>query len=591
MHRPGIPRLALWLLAILLLVAACAAPTAPPAEEPAEMATEPAMEEAPEPTAESAEAEAPAEGGTLVFLIQEDLETLNYYLTTAFITEQVYDTLNEPLLGVDADGNYYPILAAEIPTPENGSVSEDGTAVTWRLKEGLMWSDGEPVTSADLVHTWQAASDPESGSARVSTFETVEDIETPDDLTAVVHYSDFKVDYLNQWQYGLLPKHATGDPGDMLNWEWNRAPVGTGPFRLAEWASGDRIVVERNPNYHMAGKPHLDQVIFSIVPPEETRTLMMQRGEAHVMLWPGGEANEQLQQMDNVVSPTVPGIWNLQMFPNLSQPFDDDPGPEPPHPILGDLRVRQAIAMAIDKDRIINDVLPGDEVRSDSPFNFGTFACDIEPYPHDPEQARQLLEEAGWTDADGDGIREAQGAEYAEDGTELSLTIMGYTGFQSLELAELAMVDDLSQVGIDLNIQNEEFGVLFGGWSDEAARATGNFDILFYDTGYRLDPQQHIAGYFHSDSIPSEGSPGGQNYVRWANDEADALIEEAGSTPDLDVRKEAFCDLAQLIHDELPRIYILQFAEGSAFATSVQGAVLSTWDSATWNIRDWSLSE
>jgi peptide/nickel transport system substrate-binding protein len=561
-------------------------------EETAEEATtEEEMAEEEMTEEESSDEAMSSGGGRVVVLLSEDLEVMNPYITTAFITGQVTEAVIEPLVQPDADGEYQPVLAARVPTEASGDVTNDGRTITWQLKEGVTWSDGSPFTSADVLFTYEAAVNADSGSVRTSSFAGIESIEAPDDYTVVITYAEFNSSFLDQFQWGILPASA-GEAADMLSWDYNRQPLGTGPFKVDEWISGDRIVMSRNENYREEGQPHLDELIFQIVPSEEVRVQMMLEGDAQIMMWPDSTLREVWDGADNVQLQLAPGIYVLRMFLNLSQPGDGDPGAAAPHPILGDPAVRQAIALAIDYDSIVNDLAEGRVDRATSPFALGWYDCGIAGDPYDPEAAAALLDEAGWRDEDGDGIREAHDNMYAEEGTPLSLTMTGYSGFTLLDQTELVIAEYLKDIGVDLQVGNEEMAVLFGGWADQAPRKVGDYDILIYDTGAGINPQQHIADYFLSYNIPTEENGGvGANYTRWVNEDADALIEEAGRTPDLAERKELYCQLGELIKESYSQIFLYQFQEGHAFSTSLAGVQVSTWAPLTWDAEHWELSQ
>jgi peptide/nickel transport system substrate-binding protein len=527
-------------------------------------------------------------GGTATVLLPEDLPTLNPYLTTAFITLQVTPAIVEPLVGVDPEGQYYPVLAAEVPTEENGGVAEEGRLITWRLAEGLTWSDGEPLTADDVVFTYEAASSHQSGSVRAGAFERVESVTAVDELTVEVRYSEFDSSYLDQFQWGILPRHATGEVAEMPNWDWNRAPLGSGPFVLGEWRTGDRIILGRNETFRDETRPYLDGVVFQVVPSQETRGAMMTRGDAEVMLWPGPEMRDVLEAAGNVSVDLVPSIWILRMFLNLGERNNPVEG-QAPHPILGDPRVREALAHGIDYDLLIEDLAEGRVRRANSPFELGWYACELEPYAYDPERAITLLEEAGWVEGAG-GVRVAQGAEHAEDGMRLSLEMIGYTDFRLLEQTQVVIADLMRDIGVEMTIRNVEQSVLFGGWAERAARKIGDFDILIYDTGAGINPQLHVYDLLHSERIPREENEGvGGNYSRWANPEVDALLEETGSNPSLEARREAYCQVAEAVHEELPQLYLYQFQENHATSMRLQGSQPSTWAGLSWDIADWWL--
>lgn len=528
-----------------------------------------------------------ASGGQVVLIIPEEPATLNQYLAVAAIVRQVADATTAGLTTVDADGNFVPVLAAELPTVENGGVSEDYLTVTWKLKPDLKWSDGEPLTSDDLKFTWEAVSHPESGAVLSLGFDLIDDVETPDPLTAVVKYNAINQAYLQQFMFGILPRHATGEPAEMQTWAWNRQPVSAGPFIVSEWNSGDNIIMDRNPNYYLEGQPHLDRLIFRIVPDPGAQLAMMVQGEGQVHLWPG----EDKEVYDSTTAglaelQEIPGQWHMALRFNLSQPFDNDPGLQPPHPILGDLRVRQAIAHAIDYETILNDVNPG-TFPATSPLAYGWYQCNLpRPYEYDPDQARTLLEEAGWVEGP-DGIRVAQGAEYAADGTRMALQMEGYTNFQPLQRLEEALVEMFRAVGIEVAIQNDDFSIIFGSYEEGSPRQVGNFDMLIYDDSLGIEPHASILSDYHSSGIPSDENPAGGNIYRWVNPAADAAIERAGSTVDIAARQEAYCELAQLMQEELPLISIFLFSEGYGAATNLTGYQVNMWGSLTWDVQHW----
>jgi peptide/nickel transport system substrate-binding protein len=334
--------------------------------------------------------------------------------------------------------------------------------------------------------------------------------------------------------------------------------------------------------------PRLERLVFMVVPSEETRAAMMQRGDADVMLWPGSNLREVWDAAENVNLDTAPEIWILRMFLNLGERGNPTEGQDP-HPILGDVRVRQALAYAIDYDLLIDELAEGRVVRATSPFQLGWYACEVDGYSYDPERAAALLDEAGWP-VGPQGVRVSQGAEHAPDGTPLSLEMVGYSDFRLLEQTMLVIADLYRDVGVEAEVRTVEMSVLFGGWSDRAARKTGDFDILVYDTGTGINPQLHVFDLLHSSNVPREENEGaGGNYARWSNARADELLELGGRSPDLDERREAYCEVAELVNEEVPQIFLYQFAGGNAYATRLQGFETSTWGGLVWNVSDWHI--
>ncbi len=532
-----------------------------------------------------------ATGGTVVLIIPEEPTTLNYYASDAAITRQVADaTSTTGLTMVDEKGDFYPVLATDLPTQANGGLSADNLKVTWKLRPDLKWSDGQPLTSDDIKFTWEVISDPTSGAlSGTGGFGLIQSVETPDTTTAVVTYSTPYPGYLAQFMWGLFPRHAAGAPTDMTTWAWDRQPVGAGPFIVTDWQSGASITLERNPYFYLAGKPYLDKLVFRIVPEPAAQSAMMMQGEAQVQLWPGMDDKASYDNLmaGKATETLVPGVWNMAIDFNLSKPFDGDPGPTPPHPILGDLSVRQAIAHAIDYDTLVHDVLRDTVAPSTSPFAYGWYQCAIpRVYPYDPEKAKQLLDQAGWV-VGSDGIRVAKGAKYAPDGTRLSLELQGYTNFEPLQRTEEFIVDNLKTVGIEARIQNYDFSIIFGSWSDNSPRMIGDYDMLIYDRSLSIEPQGGLENLYLSSNFPTADNPSGGNVERWQNTQADQDIQAAGSNFDLSARKQSMCDLGNLISTELPQLYMYLFQDGYGFSTDLTGYIVSTWGSMVWDVENW----
>jgi peptide/nickel transport system substrate-binding protein len=481
------------------------------------------------------------------------------------------------------------MLAQELPTLDNSGLSADYLTVTWKLRAGLKWSDGEPITSDDIKFTVEVLSNPNSGAVSgTGGFDLITNVATPDDQTAVLTYASPYPGYLDQFAYGLLPRHATGAVEEMTSWEWNRKPVGAGPFVVSDWVSGESITMTRNPNYFEEGKPYLDSLVFRIVPEPTAQTAMMLNGEAQFHLWPGefkADYDELLK--GKATQHLIPGIWNMAIDFNLSAPFDGDPSAATPHPILGDIRVRQAIASAIDYQTLQEDVLKGSVGDSTNPFAYGWYQCDLpRKYGFDQAKANQLLDEAGWVMGD-DGIRVAKGALYAPDGTRLSLELQGYTAFDPLQLTEEFIVENLKAVGIEARIQNYDFSIIFGTYEDNSPRMIGDYDMLIFDRGFTTEPQGYVFDAYHSSTIPGPENTTGGNYFRWVNGSVDAALETAGSSFDQATRKQAYCTVGQAVIDDLPQVYLYLFQDNYGIADNLTGYTLSTWGSMSWGAQNW----
>jgi len=574
------------LLVVPLVRCAPATPEEPPAEETAapEEPEEPTEAATEEPEEEEEEAAGPQTGGYATLVFGEDPPTLNLTLNTVSMVRHVVEgSVVEGLVDIAPEGHYRPLLAEQLPSLEDGTVSEDGLTITWTLREGLQWNDGEPVTSEDIYFTWEAVM--ASGVDRAG-FDQIEEIELADELTAAVTYSEFYVDYLGQFKY-LLPAHA-GDPENMEEWDYNRDPIGTGPFMLEEWAVDDHITLVRNPYYREEGKPYLDGIIMRIIPDFDTQFLMLEQGEVDVM-YVGGIRIAEVREMENVDLVESEIGWITGLWFNLADPAAGGQ-PEPPHPILGDPKVRLAIKKALDWDQITYGVYDGlGMVNCTTPFPYGWHAVDLPAEPIDLEGAEALLEEAGWIDEDGDGVRECHGCMYADEGTALYLRLEGYKWGADWEQAHFVVADMLAEIGIEVEVQMDELAYMYG---TDAPMFTGDFDMILTDARPGADPQEYAYSRWHSSQIPTVENQGvGKNIDRYVNEDVDAWLEEAGSIPDIERRKELYRMIAEQIDQDNPVLYGVIATAGVAYSERLNGWEANFfWDRIS-NSENWWIEE
>lgn len=529
----------------------------------------------------------------VIIALYQEPQILNPFIATQTASGEVYSAIVEGLIEVDNEGNYYPVLAKEIPTPANGGVVLEGDVltVTYHLLEGVLWSTGQPFTCDDVLFTWEAVTHPESGAVSTSNYVNITSVECPDEYTAVVTYSPFFAPYLEAFD-AILPRHATGEPAEMQKWVYNWNPVGTGPFRMQEWVPGDHITMIANENYRdYPEKPYLDKVVVRITPSREAGMAMIQTGEID-FLWDLIEGVvPDLEGKEGVVLNITAGLGTERLVLNLADPALDAPD-DPlnnPHPLLGDVRVRQAIEIGINKSEINEILLFGAATVGTKEYNIGwpSEGCDIPESAYDPSAAIALLEEAGFTDEDGDGIRECNGCLYANEGDPLRLKLQTTTGNKLREQAEQLIIEYMAEIGIDMYIENVPSSVLFGSWASGAFRKHGQYDILMYTTSGSTDPHGQLDGYFGSDKMPTEANSGtGFNYSRWVNPNDDEL-KAAGLSPDIDERRELYCEVMQAIADELPHIYLYDRAEIHATREGLTGYLPNPWQYQTWNIGEW----
>jgi len=532
-------------------------------------------------------APAAKKGGKVTMAVWQSMITLNPLLGTQTVMDEVLVFVQEGLSKVNPDGMRVPALAKEIPTIQNGGVSADGKTVTWKLQQGLVFSDGKPVTCSDFKFTWQAYMTPGVGVVSTTGYKDLETVDCPDPYTIVLKFKEFYAPYIALFQNDLIPQSA-GDPKDMKNWAFNRKPIGTGPFKVDEWQADSFITLSRNPNYREKDKPYLDQVIIRIVPSSEVAMQLLSSGEVDIM-WNNTEADLPLvQKMPNVKISDPLQIGGERLFLNMAE--NKDPSdPTKPHLILSDVKVRQALAYGINKRRMIDRLLGGKSPDGSSELNYGYYNCtNIKAYPYDPDKAKQLLTEAGWVPGP-DGIRVAKGAKVAPDGTRLRLKYSTTSGNKLREDTQVLVVEDMKAIGVDMFIENAPSSVVIGSWDAASPRRRGNFDIIMYTTNASLDPHSQMVNLFASTSIPTEKNTGGTNYSRFSDPKVDDLLKQAASIPDPAKRKEFYCQIAQIGYDQANMIYLYQRADLDSYRDRLLGWEGNSWDNNGWNAENWSL--
>ncbi|OLC55603.1 MAG: hypothetical protein AUH85_08835 [Chloroflexi bacterium 13_1_40CM_4_68_4] len=553
------------LVGALLVVSACQPATSPAASP-------------------GASAGGAVKGGTLVFAIWQEPTTLAPHYVNQTVAGLVSQVCVEGLGRTDTDGNYQPMLAARIPTVENGGAKlvegNKKLEVTWQLQPGLKWSNAQPLTSADIAFTWQTwMKDPKVLNRQG--FDQIEKIDTPNDTTAVVTYKSIYAPYATNFNAGLLPKNLLEKEADISKTEYVRKPLCTGPFVVADFKAGDSITMERNPNYRKAGQPHLDKIIFRSVPSSEAAIAQLKAGEVQGMWNILESQTPDLEKDSNLklaVSPS-PSVERIEMNTAKNEDMTD---PSSVHPILGDINVRRALIYATPKQVFVDKLLFGKAKAGTSVLSQG-WAADrsITQESYDPKMAAQLLDQSGWVKG-ADGIR-------AKGGVRFSLTITTTTGNKTREQVETILVDEWKQIGVELKIQNLPSSVLLSGsWTDKDPRKRGNFDLIMYASSPAIDPQTTMETRYHSKNIPSKANNGvGQNYTRVKDPNLDQAIDDAGATLEVAKRKEAYSRALKLLNQNATLDWLYDRASIDAFRANVFGWQTNIWDNITWNTEDW----
>jgi peptide/nickel transport system substrate-binding protein len=504
----------------------------------------------------------------------------------------------EPLARYDQDGNMVPFLATEVPTVGNGGVTEDLTQITWKIKEGLKWSDGSAFTSADVKFTYEYCTHPEGGCAQVTKFEGVSSVETPDDLTVVVTFDKPTPFPYGPFVGGESPIIQAAQFADCLGakapecTQANFNPIGTGPFVVDEFRPNDVITMSANPNYRDASKPAFAKLTFKGGGDATAAgRAVMETGEFdyawNLQLAPDVIAKMEAGGKGTPVAgfgPLVERIMlnNTNASPDLAE--GERSTAANPHPFLTDPSVYKAMSMAIDRPLLVEvgygkaGKVTCNWVPAPAIFNSTTFSCDTQ----DIAGANAMLDAAGYKDTDGDGVRETPAG--------VKMSILYQTSTNAVRQDFQALIKDWwSQIGIETELRNLDASVFFGG--DPGSPDTFQkfyADVQMYANTFNgTDPQSYL-GNLLCDKAPRPDSQWqGENISRFCSEEYDALHAQLAQTGGADARAASGKTLNDMAVSEgamIPQVHRVRL---SAHANSLGGVVLNVWDSELWNAADW----
>ena len=579
MRKTTWPALLALLLIFSLALAACTSggqTTDQPAATTEPSAEEPAMEE---PAAEEPVAEEPAAEGSrkiATFIFTQEFDSLSPLYSSMWFVAITHQLWNSWAWHFDENNEAVPVMVTEIPSEENGGISEDGRTITFRLRDDLVWSDGTPLTSDDFVFTVDMFLDPANTVQTTYPYDAIETIEAPDPQTVVVTFTEPFSPWLAWMWRSILPAHVLRPvfeaEGTLDAAEWNLAPtVGAGPYRFEEWESGSFARFVRNENW-FGTPPIIDEIFVRFVPDDASQVAALQNGEGDLGTFIAYSDVPTLESAGVQVM-SVPSGYNEGIF------FYMDP--ENAHPALLDVRVRQAIAMAIDRESMTNDMLlgltqPASTLWDNMPQN----SPDIEPWPYDPDGAMALLDEAGWTDTNGDGVRD-------KDGTELIL-VHGTSIREIRQDAQAVMQQQLAEVGIQLDLQSVDSNVLFASYGDGGPAATGEYDLFQWSDGPAYPDPDHY--YWLCSEIPSDEYPDGSNWQFVCDEELDGLFQLQATQTNAEERTATFHQITKYMHDNVIWYGLWQDPDVWALSGRLQNVKMS---GATpfYSIAEWDLSE
>ncbi|ELS05426.1 ABC-type dipeptide transport system, periplasmic component [Xenococcus sp. PCC 7305] len=520
---------------------------------------------------------------------------LNPHLSTGFKDSEASRITLEPLASFNNDGELIPFLAAEIPSVENGGVAADGKSVTWKLKQNIKWSDGQPFTAKDVIFTYEFVTNPQVAAVSGGIYEVVSSIEAIDDYTIKVNFQDVNPAWYLVFvgaEGMILPQHIYQNYNGANSREApaNLQPVGTGAYRVVEFKPGDTVIYEANPEFRAAEKLGFTQVeLKGGGDATSAARAVLQTSDADFAYNLQVEA-QLLQELESAGQGKVVSNFGALMErlvinhtdPNRATEDGERSSVEFPHPFFSDRKVRQALTFAIDRETIAQQLYG---VTGQATANFlvapQQYVSTNTSYEYNPELATQLLDEAGWQDTNGNGTRDKNGVE---------MSIVFQTSVNPLRQKTQAIIKrDLQALGIEVELKSIDASVYFS--SDPSSEDTVErfyADLQMYTTGNtNPDPGTYMQFYL-CESVPQKSNGWqGNNRARYCNEKYDALWRQANKELDSKQREQLFIEMNDLLVNEAVVIPLVHRANVTAFSNDVTGYELTPWDMRTWDIMNW----
>jgi peptide/nickel transport system substrate-binding protein len=533
-------------------------------------------------------------GGRLRVLWWQAPTIANVHLSTGTKDNDASRVVNEPLVSFNREGEFMPVLAEVVPSVENGGLSPDGTAVTWRLKKGVSWHDGKPFTADDVIFTWEYAADPATGAVTSGSYQNIKHIDRVDEHTVKVVFTEptpFWYDAFCGVRGQILPKHLVGEykGQNSRNSPYNLKPIGTGPYKMVEFKPGDVALYELNPNYHVLNRPFFDIVeLKGGGDAASAARAVIQTGEFD-FAWNLQVEKDVLERIERqgtrgkvVIFPQA-NVEHIQL--NRTDPWTEVAGERSSlkvsHPFLTDLLVRQAYNVAVDR-RIIAEQLygaAGQPTRNliNSPKRFQSPNT---LWEFDMEKAAQWLDQAGWRRGS-DGVR-------VKDGRRMKIVYQ--TSVNPVRQKTQAIVKKaFEHIGIEVELKGVNAGVFFS--SDPANPDTyAHFyaDIQMYSIGPGApDPQAHLNRFVSWEIAQKANNWSGRNIVRWSNAEYDRLWKQAETELDPVKRATLIIRMNDLLVEDVVLIPVIWRNGVRAVNHKLHGVALSDWDSDFWDLASW----
>ncbi len=517
---------------------------------------------------------APAAGSSVLHVaIQRSPNTLNPLLaantTEAFLNRLSFDTL----VSVDAAGKHLvPILATVVPTLANHGISPDGRTITYHLHAGVRWQDGEPFTSRDVAFSWRAIMNDANNINSRNGYERVSAIDTPDATTVIFHLKEPFAPFVNTVfaesdnPYCIIPEHLLGKEPNINNVPFNSAPIGTGPYKVVRWVRGDHVELVANDSY-FRGAPKIHQIIVREIPDENTEINALRSHDVDWMF-------EASPLTINALRPLAAG--GTIKIVVVDQPQTQRVYMNNSRPDLADVRVRQAVAYAIDRHALVERLTGGTAIvaTADQPVFSPYYEPNVTHYSADPARARALLRAAGYT-LGTSGLA-------TKNGHPLSLQISFNLENATRRNAAVQIQSMLRAAGIDAPLKSYPANLLFATFGQGGILTNAKYDLNVSGWIAGIDPDDY--SLYGCDQNP----PRGNNYDRYCSPEMQALQQQALGSYDEAVRKRAYSAIQKLLARDVPDLDIWYPRQLQPIVPSFKNFAPNPVNEA-WNAYQWEI--
>jgi len=501
----------------------------------------------------------PARGGTVAIGLLSDVQSWNPYLVEDLDSEHVLALIYPSLAIEQTDFHNHP-PSFEPALAQAWTWSDDHLVLTLELDPDARWGDGVPITANDVVFTWQVQNSPEIDWLYGDGKDFIESVEAVDaDTVRVTYTHSYPYQFMDLNDGLIIPAHSWAEIPfeDWTETDWSEHTLAGGPFRFRSHTPQQEITLERNPEFYRPGLPYLDRLVFRIVPSKQGLMTQLLAGEIDFVRSVGPSTLDRIRKHDALELVIYDDrsythvCWNTQ------------------RPQLADPRVRRALTTAIDRETLIDVVYGGFGRVGIGPVlsSFWAFNRELEALPFDPTTARSILENAGWTDTDGDALVD-------RDGQPLSIELLAPAENELRQDIAILIQEDLKRIGVKVELRFVEWGTLM------AAMKDGDFDALInlWEEPTQIDLEE----LWHS-APPGEPT---FNFGRYSNPDVDELLAEVALITDFAEQKPKYDRIQELIVTDQPYTFLLENTRLTAHSSRIQGAEVNA-ATPYFNIHEW----